>query len=372
MMKIKSGLSGILTTIYRAATALALTAICVFTVLYREYAFSGVYAGLMLCLNTLIPSLFPFVVLSCIISHSATSELLCRPLSPILRHVFRLPPCAASAVIFGLTAGYPTGAKITASLYEDGRMNREQTSRLLCFCTSPGLAFSLYTASMLRGGSRTGFLLFAACAASPLLIGAFISRRAAVPPHTEKSAVQSGSFTNSVREGVSAMVSMCAFVIVFSGMISILEGSGLISALSTVLSAILGITTDEASAAVKFLLEVTSGVQSCGLYRLSPVLAALGLGFSGVCIHTQLFSFFKGSKAPLSYGAYLFTRIMNSLLCAAVFVLLSFLFPTSEPVSTATAPLISVRRCDPTLSAALLLLSAYFLIYCGRLRRRGH
>ena len=78
-----------------------------------------------------------------------------------MRHVFRLPACAAPAVLLGLTAGYPTGAKITANLYATGKLTREQAARLLCFCTAPGYAFAAaYTGSLLLRSDRIGLNLF--------------------------------------------------------------------------------------------------------------------------------------------------------------------------------------------------------------------
>lgn len=133
-----------LPALYVRAAALLLLALLLLR--HRTAAAAGVVSGIHTCLGTLIPSLFPFILLACLCTNSRAAQVLFRPLSPVMRHVFRLPVCAAPAVLLGLTAGYPTGAKITANLYAAGKLTREQAARLLCFCTAPGLCVcgSLY------------------------------------------------------------------------------------------------------------------------------------------------------------------------------------------------------------------------------------
>ena len=169
-----------LPALYVRAAALLLLALLLLR--HRTAAAAGVVSGIHTCLGTLIPSLFPFILLACLCTNSRAAQVLFRPLSPVMRHVFRLPTCAAPAVLLGLTAGYPTGAKITANLYAAGKLTREQAARLLCFCTAPGYAFAAaYTGSLLLRSDRIGLNLFFACTLAPLLLGLTLSRFAEKP-----------------------------------------------------------------------------------------------------------------------------------------------------------------------------------------------
>ena len=127
-----------LPALYVRAAALLLLALLLLR--HRTAAAAGVVSGIHTCLGTLIPSLFPFILLACLCTNSRAAQVLFRPLSPVMRHVFRLPACAAPAVLLGLTAGYPTGAKITANLYAAGKLTREQSARLLCLLSSDFLS----------------------------------------------------------------------------------------------------------------------------------------------------------------------------------------------------------------------------------------
>ena len=174
-----------LPALYVRAAALLLLALLLLR--HRTAAAAGVVSGIHTCLGTLIPSLFQFILLACLCTNSRAAQVLFRPLSPVMRHVFRLPACAAPAVLLGLTAGYPTGAKITANLYAAGKLTREQAARLLCFCTAPGYAFAAaYTGGLLLRSDRIGLNLFFACALAPLLLGLTLSRFAEKPEKSLK------------------------------------------------------------------------------------------------------------------------------------------------------------------------------------------
>ena len=131
-----------LPALYVRAAALLLLALLLLR--HRTAAVAGVVSGIHTCLGTLIPSLFPFILLACLCTNSRAAQVLFRPLSLVMRHVFRLPACAAPAVLLGLTAGYPTGAKITANLYAAGKLTREQAAVMLLYRAGLCVCGSLY------------------------------------------------------------------------------------------------------------------------------------------------------------------------------------------------------------------------------------
>lgn len=256
-----------LPALYVRAAALLLLALLLLR--HRTAAAAGVVSGIHTCLGMLIPSLFPFILLACLCTNSRAAQVLFRPLSPVMRHVFRLPACAAPAVLLGLTAGYPTGAKITANLYAAGKLTREQAARLLCFCTAPGYAFAAaYTGSLLLRSDRIGLNLFFACALAPLLLGLTLSRFAEKPEKSLKSPEAApGGIVSAVQDGIKATVSLCGFVIVFSMLLAVLHDAGIFQLLCGFLSRF-GLTAPLSSALLTMGLEITAGVTQCIYWHL--------------------------------------------------------------------------------------------------------
>ena len=64
-----------------ALSAAALLSLCVLALRYRTDAATGIRNGIYTCLNTLVPALFPFVLLACLLSKSRAAGLLFRSAS---------------------------------------------------------------------------------------------------------------------------------------------------------------------------------------------------------------------------------------------------------------------------------------------------
>ena len=99
--------------------------------------------ALALCAQTVVPSLFPFFVLSALLTSGSASALFASLLSPLMRPLFSLSGAGASALALGLCGGYPVGARTAAALVENGSLPREEGERLLAFCNNAGPGFLL-------------------------------------------------------------------------------------------------------------------------------------------------------------------------------------------------------------------------------------
>ena len=139
-----------------AASALALIA-C------SAEAMEAARYSLRLCGEVLIPSLFPFFVLSALIQELGLPSRLGRLTAPGMRRLFGVPGSGCAALILGLMAGYPLGAASVAGLVERGELERGEGERLLGFCNNSGPAFILGAAGAgVFGSARAGLLLYAA------------------------------------------------------------------------------------------------------------------------------------------------------------------------------------------------------------------
>ncbi|MGN0470971.1 MAG: nucleoside recognition domain-containing protein, partial [Acutalibacteraceae bacterium] len=71
----------------------------------------GVKNGLNYSANLLLPSLFPFMVLSSFVIRSGFSEFIGKALSPVIKFLFGLPAICSSAIILSFVGGFPVGAQ---------------------------------------------------------------------------------------------------------------------------------------------------------------------------------------------------------------------------------------------------------------------
>jgi sporulation integral membrane protein YlbJ len=297
---------------------------------------AGAAGGLKLCAAVLIPSLFPFFVLSNLVSALGLGEWLGRVLRPVMRPLFGVGGAGSAALVLGLLGGYPAGAQTVASLYKGGRISRAEAGRLLRFCNNSGPAFIFgVLGEGLFHSVRLGALLYAVHAGGAVLTGILLRPRekpdergaASAPPPAVPGF--SSAFTASVRQAGSSIFQVCLFVVIFS-------------ALSSVLTALLGRFLPPAVSALAIgLLELSGGAAALAgsalplAFRLTAASFLLGFGGLSVLAQTQALLEECGLRAS---GLLLPKLLQGALSAAAAYLFCVFFWPESLLYAPAFAP----------------------------------
>ena len=113
--------------------AIGIFLLCITALLFSKECSKGAEKGIGLCLSTLVPSLFPFMVLASYITDSGLAEKIGRHLSWLTKPLFGLDGCFSSAIILSLVGGYPVGAKTVNSLYKKGAASESECNGQVFF-----------------------------------------------------------------------------------------------------------------------------------------------------------------------------------------------------------------------------------------------
>ena len=112
-----------------------------FFIRYPEEALNASRQGMQLWLNTLIPTLLPFIILTSILIKTNLIDKMFQPFHKFWRILLGLSPMGVYAFFTGLLCGYPMGAKITSDLYSHGKIPRREAHYLLTFANNASPAF---------------------------------------------------------------------------------------------------------------------------------------------------------------------------------------------------------------------------------------
>ena len=290
------------------------------------------------CLTTLVPSLFPFMAAAGYGARSPAGEALGRLLSPVTRHLFRLPQAAGTTLLLAFAGGYPAGARGVSLLWERGRLTREQAARMMAFCVAPGPAFVVtFVGVSVLGSPRAGWLLLAAVTLSGLGLGVLAGLGKPLPPRQAPSSPREGggALVASVGDACRATALMCGCVLLFAAGSGLARASGLWGGLCRLVAAADLCKPFQGEAVLGFLWEVTAG--SAGAARLGApgALFAFGLGFGGLCVHAQVFAFFR--EFPLGKRWFFLCRGLHGLGAAGLYLLLERLFPAPARLAWAAS-----------------------------------
>ena len=306
---------------------------------YPQQAMEAARSGLLLCGNVIIPSLFPFFVLSALVVELGLAGVLGRLLEPLMGVLFRVNGSCASAVALGFLGGYPVGARTAIELYRKGMCTKTEAQRLLAFCNNSGPAFILgVVGTGVFASSRAGLLLYLAHAAASVCVGIlFRFYRAGEGKHGPSHLTQveakrfSAAFTGAVTSGLASVLNICAFVVLFTVIIRLLVLSGILPFLAGLVGFLLsplGFDQMWAQRLLTGFLEVSTGVSALAGEGNLPgrlTLAAFLLGWAGLSVHCQVLTFLGGSG--LSAKTYLAGKLLHGLLSALFTAGLSRVLP---------------------------------------------
>ena len=139
---------------------------------YPQQAAEGAKNGIGYCLDILIPSLFPFMVLAVFVVKCGLAGKLGNLLERPVRFLFKLPGSAAAAILMSMVGGYPVGARSIAALHAAGELDDAQASRMLCFCVNAGPAFVISVVGIgFLKSAQAGMILFASQVFSSTVLG---------------------------------------------------------------------------------------------------------------------------------------------------------------------------------------------------------
>ncbi len=296
------------------AKLLIACAVGLILILDAKTAFSGASQGLSLCIRTVIPSLFPFFVLSYYLTGLLTGGdyTLLRPFGRLLR----IPQGAEGILLLGLLGGYPTGAGLIAQCRESGQLSGSDAKRLLGFCNQPGPAFIF---GILSGYFHEtgeiwliwGIVILSALFTALLLPGGSPATLGSIPR-------RSVSLRQALHHALKTCAEVCGWVILFRVLICFLERW------------FLWLLPVPLSVLVSGLTELTNGCSALSQISLPGtrfILCALMLSAGGLCVAMQTVTV-SGRLGP---GLYFPGKFVQTLLAAAMAGTVQYwLYPTEQ------------------------------------------
>lgn len=268
----------------------------------RKNVSQSVSECLNICGNVIIPSLFPFMVLSAFALNTGVFDNKNKLVDIVMKKVFRLPYVSFSAIVFGFIGGYPVGARIISELYENGKISSSDAKHLMSFCVNAGPAFVVSAVGeMILHSKKTGYIMLISCCVSSLIIGVLYARVKRVKDElyikqNNKAVSISDSLICAVGSSCKGIISVCGWILVFSAL------SGIIRTF---------VINEKTKLIFDSLSEITTGLTSA--VKIGGIaFAAACIAFGGICIAFQLLPYIK--KCEMKITEYLRFRIINAVL----------------------------------------------------------
>lgn len=263
----------------------------VIILLFPEKSLYFACNGLNLWFQNMIPTLFPFMVLSGIMIRMNLTDSFVKLLKPILQSVFRVNSDCLYAIIIGFLCGFPMGANVSAQLYERKKITYKEAEFLLAFCNNIGPVYFISFALPAMGITRHITLFLFGMYGIPFLYGILLRYtlyRNAINPQTEskKGVLPADSFLQALDDSVMASLTS----------ITKLGGYMIFFNLLNILPFLL-IKNRLLNSVISGILEITGGIRA--LSSSLPFLTLCLLPFGGFSCIAQTYSMIKGTGLSL-------------------------------------------------------------------------
>lgn len=278
---------------------------------------SGAKNGLLLWFNQVLPSLLPFLILSTLFLSTGLSDNIAKKLAPVLSPVFRCSPSGCYAVIIGLLAGLPVGAKTIASLTESGHITKKEGQYLLPLCNNPSPLFLLgFISVSVLNRPELRYPVFFIVTLSSILAAMLTRPRQETAPICNRTLDRPFTFSfllldSAIEQAFSVLTRVGGYIILFSVLANLLTKLPLPAF---------------ALACTGALLEITTGCSALSALSLpSQILLPLVTGFvtfGGLSTAAQTKSVLAETKFPFAH--YLLTKALAGLIAGLLTTLLFF------------------------------------------------
>ena len=274
----------------------------VILVLDTKTAARGSGDGVQLCLRTVIPSLFPFLFFSAMLTDAAKGM----PAARWIERVLRIGKGCGHFWLVGTIGGYPSAAQAISQEVRSGSMRPKDCNRLLACCCNAGPAFAFGVGFAVLGSTKLCLLAWLI----HLLSAFFVGLLTPCPPSetTPIFVPHSVTLSQAMVHAVKTMGMICGWVVLFCVLLTFAD------------QWLLHSLPEAASVLVRGILEISNGC--CNLTKIADIrmrflMFTVFLSFGGLCVAMQTASFL--SAAGIRLSVYLMAKVTQAAVSAAIY-----------------------------------------------------
>ena len=263
-----------------------------------------------LCINSVIPSLFPFFIMAELMlaymnNHPPNKIAL------LYQKIFKFDKSTLPVFVSGLISGYPVGAYMTQSLYQKNLISKTDAKDLICFTNNSGPMFIICAIGIgIFKSLRIGIILYLIHIASAIITGITISILRKNTYYQNSSVTKSEiDISKLIEQSFFKCIKICGFIIFFAVINSFVD--------------ILLYKFNNISVYVSLIVEITNGINKASKYFDIPYSlchVSFAASFSGISVMLQVRSIIH---QEISLKKYIIFKLYNG--CVA-FVLCSLYF----------------------------------------------
>lgn len=296
-----------------------LTLFMMYQIIINKFlVYNSISFALDIWVNNLIPSLFPFFIISNILINYNFTYYIPKKIREFCKYIFNITDNMLTILILSMLAGFPNNARNTRILYDKKLITLDEANHILIFSHFANPSFILTTVGIFFFNDATiGMILLISHYLSNFILGILFRNFFNHDKNNAYEAKQNINFgtvfINCINNSVDTILLICGIVTVFLLLSSLINNIFNFDLYSLTL--------------IKGILEITIGIQELSGLGLpiiyKSVIASCFLAFGGFSVHTQVIS--QISETNISYKYFFIGRIFQMIISGFITYLICFL-----------------------------------------------
>lgn len=278
--------------------------------IYRKtLIFSTIGYSMELWVKNIIPSLFPFFIISDILINFQITDYIPRFIKHIFKYLFNISEYGVSIFFLSMLSGFPSNARNTRKYFDAGLISLEEANHILTFTHFSNPIFILSTIAVLfLKNEKLGFPILISHYLGNIIIGMLSRNYSHIPVCSNYTKVEKKSqnfglvLTKSISSAIDSLLLILGTLTCFLVLSSLIIESFNVNIYNGTI--------------IKCILEITMGLKSLSLLSINEiyqvVIATMAVSFGGLSVHMQVIS--QISDTEITYFPFFISRFYHAVI----------------------------------------------------------
>jgi len=281
-------------------------------IIKKMLVFNSINYGLNIWVNNLIPTLFPFFIISDILINYNFTDYIPTFFKKMCKYLFNITDNMITILLLSVISGFPSNARNTRTLYDNGDITLDEANHILIFSHFSNPLFILTTVAIFFFNNKdVGIILLISHYLSNFILGILFRKYF---NHNNKNLSNKVNIKkdfgtiliSSLKKSIDTILLICGIITIFLLLSSIISSTFNFNEYNSML--------------VKGILEITIGIEALGKLNISmiykAVIASIFLAFGGFSVHIQIMS--QIVDTDISYKYFFIGRLYQMILSGII------------------------------------------------------
>ena len=290
------------------------------------------------CLNAIsvwafkiLPVMFPFFIFTRLIVNLNNSQK--NFMDKFFTNLYHTPNGSFSTFFLATLSGYPMGAKLICTKFENNQLTKTDAKKMLSFCSVSGPMFMIGTVGVAMLNSfKAGIIILISNIIASLINGLIYRGKNKPSNYVFKSepTMSSNILTDSVYDSLISILMVGSYIVLSFILIELLNNLHITDMLSRTICSVMHISNyqDVVCSILNGLIEITRGILNLSTttipLKIKTIISSTLIGFGGVSIMLQSVSFLSKLKIPIK--SMLLQKTTQAVICFIITTMFCFIF----------------------------------------------